>query len=106
MNRGRLVAIGAPHELRAAMPDPVLRVETSDAPRAVAALAGVDGILDASLFGRALRVVVTEAEAAIATIRARIEGAGLACRSVEIVAPSLEDVFVSRVKRAGGAVVS
>jgi ABC-2 type transport system ATP-binding protein len=51
-------------------------------------------------------VVVHEAEEAAQTIRARIAAAGLACRSVEVVPPSLEDVFVSRVKRAGGAVIS
>src|ERR1044071_4270880 len=34
MNRGRLVALGTPGGLRAEMPDPVLRVEASDAPRA------------------------------------------------------------------------
>jgi ABC-2 type transport system ATP-binding protein len=105
MNRGRLIALGTPRELRAGMPEPVLRVEAENAPRAVAALAGAEGILDASLFGRALRVVAAEASQAQATIRARIEAAGLACRSIEIVPPSLEDVFVSRVKHAGGAMV-
>ena len=106
MNRGRLVALGDPGELRASMLEPVLRVETSDAPSAVAALAGAEGVLDASLFGRSLRVVVAEAARASATIRAAIEDAGLVCRRIEIVEPSLEDVFVSRVKRAGGAVIS
>ena len=106
MNRGRLVALGTPAGLRHEMPDPALRVEASDAPRAVAALAGADGVLDASLFGRALRVVVHEAERGARVIRERIAAAGLLCRSVEVVPPSLEDVFVSRVKRAGGAVVS
>jgi ABC-2 type transport system ATP-binding protein len=106
MNRGRLVALGTPAGLRAEMPDPVLKVDASDAPRAVAALMGADGVLDASLFGRALRVVAAEAKGAARTVRERIEGAGLVCRSVEIVPPSLEDVFVSRVKRAGGAVIS
>jgi ABC-2 type transport system ATP-binding protein len=106
MNRGRLVALGTPSGLREGMPDPVLRVEASDAPRAVAALVGAEGVLDASLFGRALRVVVAEAAQAAQTIRERIERAGLVCRSVEVVPPSLEDVFVSRVKRAGGALVS
>jgi ABC-2 type transport system ATP-binding protein len=106
MNRGRLVALGTPAGLRAEMPDPVLRVEASDAPRAVAALAGAEGILDASLFGRALRVVVSEAAGATRVIRERIERAGLTVRLVEVVPPSLEDVFVSRIKRAGGAVIS
>jgi ABC-2 type transport system ATP-binding protein len=106
MNRGRLVALGTPDGLRRDMPEPVLRVEASDAPRAVAALAGAPGVLDASLFGRALRVVVHEAEGAAQVIRERIAAAGLVCRSVQAVPPSLEDVFVSRVKRAGGAVIS
>jgi ABC-2 type transport system ATP-binding protein len=105
MNRGKLVALGTPSELRAEMPEPVLRVEASDAPRAVAALTGAEGVLDASLFGRVLRVVVQEASHAQETVRQRLEAAGLACRSIQLVSPSLEDVFVSRVRRAGGAIV-
>ena len=106
MNRGKLIALGTPAEMRASMPEVVLRVQTENAPRAVAALAGASGIIDASLFGRALRVVVTEALQAAAVIRERIEAAGLRCRSIEIVPASLEDVFVSRVRHAGGAMIS
>ena len=106
MNRGKLIALGTPAEMRASMPETVLRVETENAPRAVATLTGVSGIVDASLFGRALRVVVTEASQAAAIIRERIEAAGLACRSIEVVPASLEDVFVSRVRHAGGAMIS
>lgn len=105
MNRGRLVALGAPHELRNGMSEPVLRVDASDPARAVAALTGAEGVYDASLFGRVLRVVVAEAAHATALIRARLEASGLTVRSVEVVSPSLEDVFVSRVRHAGGAVV-
>ena len=38
MNRGRLIAEGTPAELRARMAEPILEVETDDAPRAVEAL--------------------------------------------------------------------
>lgn len=106
MNRGKLIALGTPAEMRASMPETVLRVETENAPRAVATLAGAEGIVDASLFGRALRVVVKEASQATTVIRERIEAAGLRCRSIEIVPASLEDVFVSRVRHAGGAMIS
>jgi ABC-2 type transport system ATP-binding protein len=106
MNRGKLIALGTPGEMRASMSEVVLRVETENAPRAVATLAGADGIIDASLFGRALRVVVEEAAQATTVIRERIEAAGLRCRSIEIVPASLEDVFVSRVRHAGGAMIS
>jgi ABC-2 type transport system ATP-binding protein len=106
MNRGKLIALGTPAEMRASMPEAVLRVETENAPRAIATLAGVEGIIDASLFGRALRVVVREASGAATIIRARIEAVGLRVRSIEIVPASLEDVFVSRVRHAGGAMIS
>src|SRR5262245_58333024 len=62
MNRGRLIALGTPGEMRATMQETVLRVETENAPRAIGTLAGAEGIVDASLFGRALRVGVKEAE--------------------------------------------
>jgi ABC-2 type transport system ATP-binding protein len=104
MNRGRLIAIGTPKGLRAEMDEPIFRVETNDAPRTVPALAGTHGVIDASLFGRALRVVVTDAAHAAQMLRERIEQAGLVCRSIERISPSLEDVFVSRVRNAGGAV--
>ena len=105
MNRGTLIALGTPGALRAEMPEPVFRVDADDAPRAAAALAGAEGVIDASLFGRALRVVAAEAAHATAVIRDRLETAGLVCRAVERVAPSLEDVFVSRVRHAGGAII-
>jgi ABC-2 type transport system ATP-binding protein len=92
--------------MRASMTEVVLRVETENAPRAVTTLTGAEGIVDASLFGRALRVVVKEAAQATTVIRERIEAAGLRCRSIEIVPASLEDVFVSRVRHAGGAMIS
>jgi len=106
MNRGKLIALGTPGEMRASMTEVVLRVETENAPRAVTTLTGAEGIVDASLFGRALRVVVKEAAQATTVIRERIEAAGLRCRSIEIVPASLEDVFVSRVRHAGGAMIS
>ena len=106
MNRGKLIALGTPGEMRASMQETVLRVETENAPRAIGTLAGAAGIVDASLFGRALRVVVREASETATIIRARIEAAGLRVRSIEIVPASLEDVFVSRVRHAGGAMIS
>jgi ABC-2 type transport system ATP-binding protein len=105
MNRGRLIALGTPEALRAEMAHPIYRVETDDAPRAVPVLAGAGGIVDVSLFGRALRLVAEEESGVGDTIRGLLASAGLVCRSIERIAPSLEDVFVSHVRRAGGAMV-
>lgn len=105
MNRGRLVALGTPDELRARMTDPILRVETDDAPRAVPVLAALDGVRDVSLFGRGVRVVADDAARATTMVSEALRAAGLRLGGVEPIIPSLEDVFVASVNRAGGALV-
>jgi ABC-2 type transport system ATP-binding protein len=105
MNRGKLVALGTPAELRAQMTEPILLVTTDDAPRAVPLLAREPGMIDVSLFGRGVRLVVDDAERAESVVRERLRTAGLGCRAVERIVPSLEDVFVASVTRAGGALV-
>jgi ABC-2 type transport system ATP-binding protein len=87
------------------MAEPIFRIDTDDAPQAVPLLTGAEGILDVSLFGRGLRVVMAQAERAEARLREPLARAGLRCRAIERIAPSLEDVFVSCVNRAGGALV-
>lgn len=106
MNRGKMVSIGTPAGLRAGMTDPILRVETPDAARAVPVIAKLDVVIDASLFGRGLRVVVKEAERAMAEIRSALDAHGLGAGRIGPVSASLEDVFVAAVNRAGGAVIS
>lgn len=107
MNRGRLIALDTPGALREGMDEPILQVRTDHAPAAVGPLQEIPGVLEASLFGRHLhltveRHAVTAVEAAVAGVLA---GAGLRFAGVHRVHPSLEDVFVSLVRREGGAVV-
>ena len=100
MNRGRLIAVESPESLRGSMAEPILEIETDDAPRAVAALHGAPGVLEAAMFGRALHVVVRDEAVAASTIPSILSSAGRTCGAIRRVAPSLEDVFVSRVRRA------
>jgi ABC-2 type transport system ATP-binding protein len=104
MNRGRLVALDTPAALLAGMHEPILQLDTSDAPRAVAALRDAGGVLEASLFGRAVRLVVEEEQGALAEAARRLREAGITLARSQRVTPSLEDVFVASVRRAGGAV--
>ncbi|MBK8003314.1 MAG: ABC transporter ATP-binding protein [Gemmatimonadetes bacterium] len=106
MNRGRMVSCGTPSGLRGTMQEPILRVDTDDAPRAVPLVAASSEVIDASLFGRGLRVVVKEAERGIQELEALFGANQLSLKGIERIAPSLEDVFVAAVNRAGGAVVS
>ena len=104
MNRGRVIAEGAPSVLRASMAEPILEITTDDAPLAVEALTGAPGIIDAAMFGRLVHVVVSEEAGAATSIRDVLRDAGRTVEDVRTVQPSLEDVFVSLVRREGGAV--
>jgi ABC-2 type transport system ATP-binding protein len=95
LDRGRLVASGAPHALLAALPERVLEVE-SEEPRAVRlALDRHPAVRGAAQIGERLRVLVDPAladpERALADV---IRSSGLSGR-VSPARPSLEDVFVS-----------
>jgi len=105
LNRGRLIALDTPRGLRSRVVEPILEVRTDDPPGAVAALAGTPTVVDAGMFGRALHVTVTDAEAGETAVRSRLAGAGLGVEGIAGVRPSLEDVFVSLVRAEGGAVV-
>ncbi|MGH7468273.1 MAG: ATP-binding cassette domain-containing protein [Longimicrobiales bacterium] len=105
MNRGRVIAQGTPAELRTDFREPIFELHTSDAPRAVEALQEVPGILEASLFGRAVHVVAAEGVPVESIVTTALATRGLTCDTMRRVPPSLEDVFVSLVRREGGALV-
>jgi ABC-2 type transport system ATP-binding protein len=110
MNRGRLIALDRPAELKRQAAEPLFEVEVDDIVRAVEVLEDAPGIVRAGMFGRLLHVTVAEApeggaSKGEAAIRQALAGAGLEARSIEPIAPSLEDVFIALVAKAGGAVV-
>ena len=103
MSRGRIIALDRPARLRAAMPAPLIEIQTDDSPRAVEALEGAEGIIEIGLFGRAVHVTVHDAERARAELPRVLAAAGLAVRGLQVVEPSLEDVFVALVHLSNGA---
>ena len=108
MNRGRLIALDTPAHLRENLREPLLEVRASDSTRAVEALQVEAGIAEVGLFGRALHATLREGEdveAARSRIPSLLAKKGIEVESVEPIQPSLEDVFVALVEKAGGAVV-
>jgi ABC-2 type transport system ATP-binding protein len=103
MNRGRIIALDRPAVLRAAMPAPLIELATDDSPRAVEALADAEGVIEVGLFGRAVHVTVRDLEAARASLPRRLAARGITLHGLQVVEPSLEDVFVALVHAAGGA---
>ncbi len=104
MNRGRLIAEGTPTELRATMHEPIYTVRTDRAPAALEALHLAPGILEAGMFGRDVHVVTAPDADAEVVVPSRLAAAGVAFGGMTRTPPSLEDVFVSLVRREGGAV--
>ena len=103
MNRGRLIALDRPAQLRRQHHEPIFELHAGDAPRAVEVLKTLPEVVEAAMFGRAIHVTVADAATAERLPRALAER-GIAASALAPVVPSLEDVFVSRVRAAGGAV--
>jgi ABC-2 type transport system ATP-binding protein len=104
MNRGRLIALDRPQGLKQTIREPILEVLTSDAPKAVEALRDATGILEVTMFGRALHAMVEDKTAGEREISQRLTEAGHSIDSIQSIEPSLEDVFVALVQRSGGTV--
>jgi ABC-2 type transport system ATP-binding protein len=105
MNRGKLISMDSPAALKKSTDEPIWSLHTDYAPDAVTALKRTPGVVDAAMFGRNVHVTVERRTAAASVIRDALAGAGRTCQALEQVTPSLEDVFVSLVRREGGVVL-
>jgi ABC-2 type transport system ATP-binding protein len=73
----------------------LLLVECEPLGAAVEALQSAPCVMDAAVFGNALHLVVKEASIAIPQLNSYLAGHNIAVTRMEIIHPSLEDVFVS-----------
>jgi ABC-2 type transport system ATP-binding protein len=96
LDRGRIVAMGTPTELKSQhMQGQLLLVDCEPLGPGLDAIAHAKGVLDAAVFGNSLHVVVTDAATASSAIRQSLQDKGFHVGRVEPIPPSLEDVFVS-----------
>ncbi len=95
INQGRIIAIGSPDELkRTALGGELLLLEIDALGPMLAALQQAPGVLDSSVFGNAIHVLVSDAERSLRELLVYLEQKGLRPRLLERIKPSLEDVFV------------
>jgi ABC-2 type transport system ATP-binding protein len=104
MNRGRLIALDAPASLKGSLERAILEVRSADPSRAATVVAQLDSVEGATMFGRAVHIVVPDESAARDEIGTALTRAGIEVRSIDRVRPTLEDVFVSLVRESGGVV--
>ena len=100
IQRGQIVALGSPEEIKLEkMRGQVMEIDCA-APEVAMGLLRETGLFDeVSLYGALIHVVAEGAEAHQPQVKAVLQQAGVEMRSVEIIAPSLEDVFIAAVKR-------
>ncbi len=95
MNRGRVVAMGTPPELRHLVKKgALLLAKCEPLGTALQILQGSPGVAEAAVFGNSLHVRVEQAEDALVTLPAMLESRGVKCVSLKPIEASLEDVFV------------
>jgi ABC-2 type transport system ATP-binding protein len=95
LDRGQMVALGTPDELREKhMQADVFEFATDRPVEALERLAGCPLVQEVALFGSLLHVMVADA-AATSRLRALLEAAGIRVDAIVRIRPSLEDVFVS-----------
>ncbi len=102
IQHGRIVALGSPLAIKeTVMRGQVLEIDCDDPGRALRTLRGMQGFDEVALYGALIHVVA----AGIATRRQEIEdvlrGAGVTVRALDVIPPSLEDVFISSVRESG-----
>jgi ABC-2 type transport system ATP-binding protein len=99
MYRGRVIALGAPAELRTGLSThTLLHLDTSAPLDTMKALEHAPGIGDVAVFGGGLHVTVEDLESGTHAIRSRLSAEGIKIHRLEKILPSLEDVFVAMIE--------
>ncbi len=101
---GEIAALGTPSEVRGLMTDTVLEVDAEDPEAAVLALESISGVLEAYMSGALLHVNAGAASAR--DVAEFLEAADVRVRGIEVVEPTIEDVFVNIVSKRRAAAVA
>jgi ABC-2 type transport system ATP-binding protein len=96
MNRGKIIALGTPGELkREWMKESVLNLECEDFMKAADLLDKEEIFEEVAIFGSLLHLVTHDPETAMAVTKDVLAKAGISISRLEVITPSLEDVFVT-----------
>jgi ABC-2 type transport system ATP-binding protein len=87
-----------PEELKKKFPGEILAVHAAQPVQARAALTGAPGVRSALLVGDRVHLFVDEAARRLPDLRARLDSAGVVYDSIQPVAATIEDLFVSAVE--------
>jgi len=106
MDRGRILVADAPLRLRDGWKGAMLEVMAQPKGKAREVLSAAAGVSDIQVFGERLHVALpavaaTEAASAARRLAERLTAEGITVESSRAILPSLEDVFIARVRESG-----
>jgi ABC-2 type transport system ATP-binding protein len=100
IQHGRLVASGSPAGIKETeMRGQVLEIDCDRPDLAIPALREMGLFEEVALYGALIHAVAPDVGARRAELAAVLEGVGVHVHSLDLIAPSLEDVFISTVRR-------
>ncbi len=104
IHAGRLAALGTTAELKEIFAGrPIVELQAPDTVGVMRALDGMADVEKTSLFGTAVHAVLASPSVDVGRLAAGLRSRGLEVRDITPVAPSLEDVFLDVVEKAGRA---
>jgi ABC-2 type transport system ATP-binding protein len=106
VDRGRVVAIGTPDDLKAELHGDAISVELAQPDgdgRVTGSLAGIRGLFEPSIDGRMLRARATHGASVVPALISALDTAGIGVASVTVSRPSLDDVYLRHTGRAYAA---
>jgi drug efflux transport system ATP-binding protein len=103
MDRGRILNVSTPERVKAAAKGSILEVLAEPKRRAAELLEARAGISDVQVFGERLHATLAEAKGDEGrregdAIVAELTAAGIRVESARVTAPSLEDIFIARMR--------
>jgi ABC-2 type transport system ATP-binding protein len=102
IHNGRIIVQGSPEEIKInKMRGQVLEIDCTRPDVAMGALRAANLFEEVSLYGTLIHVVTEDIETQQARIEAMLGEAGVEIRSIDVIAPSLEDVFIASMRGPG-----
>jgi ABC-2 type transport system ATP-binding protein len=99
LHHGCMLFCDRPEELKKKFPGGLLAVRAPEPPLVRDALANALGVRGALLVGERVHLFVDNPDVRLGEVRAHLESAKITYDSIEPIAPSIEDLFVSAVER-------
>ncbi len=98
MYRGQMIALASPDRLRDELPGTLIQMDCDQPNQAKALLDHLPGVIEASVHGALMHVSLDSPERQ-AEVEQALAQAGLRVNQIEIIQPSLEDVFIYMVDK-------